>query len=294
MITGANGGVGRVLVAHFADRGWHVYAGVRTHAAGDELGRGRRTVTPVLLDVLDEDSRAEAARTVAEHLQRAGLAGLGGLVNNAGKSTDGPLELTPAEELVESFALNVVGPVAVAQAFLPLLRPVGGRIVNMGGAAGRVAMPMYGALSASKAALDSVSDVLRMELIHQGVGVSYIEPGGLDTSFFHSSAQARLRDGYAGDATTQAIYASAIKRAATAMSAMKPGQIQPVAEAIERALTAKKPSPRYVVGRDAKTITRVVRRLPTHTRDKAIMRAMDLKPDAFVPRGPKAAPAQEV
>lgn len=281
LITGANGGVGRVLVAHFADRGWRVFAGVRTPEAGVDLARGRRTVTPVRLDVLDELSRSEARRVVAERLEGEGLPGLGGVVNNAGASVDGPLELIPVEELADSFGLNVVGPVAVAQAFLPLLRPVGGRIVNVGGAAGRVAMPMYGALSASKAALDSVSDVLRMELVHQGVGVSYIEPGALDTAFFQRSAQARSRQGYAGDAAAQAIYRSAIARSSAATSQMKPGPIEPVADAIERALTSTRPAPRYVVGRDATALTRIVRRLPTRARDKAVMRAMDLKPDAF-------------
>src|SRR5690348_10153255 len=93
LITGANGGVGRALVAHFADRGWRVFAGVRRPAAGAELARGRRTVTPVRLDVLAAESRDEARRVVAEQLGRDGLAGLNGLVNNAGLSIDGPLEL---------------------------------------------------------------------------------------------------------------------------------------------------------------------------------------------------------
>jgi NAD(P)-dependent dehydrogenase (short-subunit alcohol dehydrogenase family) len=281
LITGATGGVGSALVARLADRGWRVFAGARSPEAAARLAAGRTSVTPVELDVVNPASLAEARAVVTDHLRREGLPGLGGLVNNAGKSVDGPLELTPVQDLSDIFDVNVIGPIAVAQAFLPLLRSAHGRIVNIGGAAGRVAMPLYGALSASKAALDSISDILRMELLHQGVSVSYIEPGALETSFFARSADARTRTGYVGEAAAQAIYAPAITRASAAASAMKPGPLEPVIRTVERALTVQRPAPRYVVGRDAKAITTIVRRLPTRTRDKMIMRTMDLRPDAF-------------
>jgi NAD(P)-dependent dehydrogenase (short-subunit alcohol dehydrogenase family) len=187
----------------------------------------------------------------------------------------------PLRDLHDAFAVNVVGQIAVTQTFLPLLRQAHGRIVNMGGAAGRVAMPMYGALSASKAALDSISDALRMELRHQGVDVSYIEPGALDTTFFERSAAARAEQGYAGDAGTQANYAEAISRIGAALSAAKPGRLDPVIKTVEQALTARRPAPRYVVGRDANAITGIVRRLPARTRDRAIMRSLHLDARAF-------------
>jgi NAD(P)-dependent dehydrogenase (short-subunit alcohol dehydrogenase family) len=281
LITGASGGVGTALTAHLADRGWTVFAGVRSLAAGSSLAARHHGVIPVVMDILDESTLAKARAEIAGHLQREGLVGLRGLVNNAGKSVDGPIELLPLADLQDAFAVNVVGQIAVTQVFLPLLRPARGRIVNMGGAAGRVAMPMYGALSASKAALDSITDALRMELLHQGVDVTYIEPGALDTAFFGRSASTRNEHGYAGDAETQASYAKAVSRVATAMLSTKPGSLAPVLKTVERALTATRPAPRYVVGRDAKAVTAIVRRLPTRTRDRAIMRTMDLRADAF-------------
>jgi len=281
LITGANGGVGRALVDRFAAAGWRVFAGVRAPASVDEPSRHRHSVVPVRIDVTDPAGLAGAYDVVAGQLREDGLAGLTGLVNNAGKSVDGPLELVPVDELTDGFAVNVVGAVAVTQTFLPLLRPARGRIVNMGGAAGRVAMPMYGALSASKAALDALSDVLRMEVLHQGVHVSYVEPGALQTSFFQRSAESRGRNGYAGSPATQDVYAAALERSTKAMSTMKPGALDPVVTAVEHALTARRPAARYVVGRDAKLITGVVRRLPTRTRDKAILRSMDLPAAAF-------------
>jgi len=281
LITGAAGGVGSALVSHLAGRGWRVFAGVRSAAAGASLAAGLPAVTAVELDIVDRASLGRAHAQVARALSSDGYPGLAALVNNAGKSIDGPLELLPLGDLHEAFAVNVVGQVAVTQTFLPLLRQARGRIVNMGGAAGRVAMPMYGALSASKAALDSISDVLRMELRHQGVDVSYIEPGALDTSFFARSAAARAEHGYAGDAGTRANYAEAISRIGMALSETKPASLGPVIKAIEQALTARRPAPRYVVGRDAKAITGIVRRLPARTRDRAIMRSLHLDAGAF-------------
>jgi len=80
---------------------------------------------------------------------------------------------------------------------------------------------------------------------------------------------------------SKATVSKAVSRVATAMSSTKPGSLAPVLKTVERALTATRPAPRYVVGRDAKAVTAIVRRLPTRTRDRAIMRTMDLRADAF-------------
>lgn len=253
---------------------------MRSLAAASSLRGRHRGVIPVEMDILNESALAKARFRIAEKLESKGRAGLGALVNNAAKSVDGPLELLPVDELLDAFAVNVVGQIAVTQAFLPLLRPAHGRIVNIGGAAGRVALPMYGALSASKAALDSLTDVLRMELRDQGVDVTYIEPGALDTPFFGKSAATRNVHGYAGDAETQASYADAVSRVAKAMSGTKPGSVATVVKAVERALSASRPAPRYVVGANARAVTGIVRRLPVRTRDQAVMRSMDLQADA--------------
>lgn len=278
LITGASGGVGSALAPYLADRGWRVFAGVRSVDAGRALTAGRPEIVPLELDVLDESTLAEARLRIEDHLDGGGL---DGLVNNAGKSVDGPLELLPLDELLDLFAVNVVGQVRVSQTVLPLLRQGQGRIVNIGGAAGRVSMPMYGALSASKAALDSLSDALRMELRHQRVRVSYVEPGALATEFFTRSAAQRASRGYAGGAEAQAVYAEALQRAGAALAEMKPAAVGPVLRAVEQALTARRPAARYVVGRDAKAITGVLRRLPTRARDRAIMRTLHLDAAAF-------------
>ncbi|MBV9213684.1 MAG: SDR family NAD(P)-dependent oxidoreductase [Actinobacteria bacterium] len=171
VVTGASGGVGSALVERLEHDGWRVFAAARRRPERDDQ---------LELDLAHPKSIGAARATVASAL---GGSTLSALVNLAGISVNGPLELVPADALRRQLEINVIGQLAVIQSFLPLLRG-DGRIVNMGGAAGRLPLPMYGALSASKAALDAMSAALRMELKHQGVTVSYIEPGALRTRFF--------------------------------------------------------------------------------------------------------------
>lgn len=270
LVTGASGGVGQATVTRLRSRGWTVLSAQRSPDATDP--------DAIQLDVTDHRSIA-AARDAAT--ERLGSDGLQGLVNNAGLSVDGPLELVHIDALRRQFEVNVFGAIAVTQAFLPLLRAGRGRVVNIGGAAGRLPLPMYGALSASKAALDALSDALRMELRHQGVAVSYIEPGGLDTAFFATAAQAQRREGYAGDDDVHEIYRDAIDAAATALAKANTSPVEHAARAIERALTDRKPSPRYPVGREARVALPVLRCLPVRTRDRLVMSNLGLTREGF-------------
>jgi hypothetical protein len=129
-----------------------------------------------------------------------------------------------------------------------------------------------------------------MELRHLGVAVSYIEPGALDTGFFTRSASVRASRGYAGDPATAAVYAEAIRRVGDTLSAAKPAALAPTLQAIEHALTARTPAPRNLVGREATTITGVVRRLPTAARHRAVLRACTWTPPHSPPARPRPEP----
>jgi NAD(P)-dependent dehydrogenase (short-subunit alcohol dehydrogenase family) len=254
-------------------QGWRVFAGVRSVPSPPE-----GDTEWVELDITEPASIARARDRIAAEL---GDAGLDALVNNAGISVDGPLELVPLEALRRQFEVNVVGQIAVTQAFLPFLRKGRGRIVNLGGAAGRSPLPMYGALSGSKAALDALSESLRMELKHQGVSVSYVEPGGAATSFFKTSAAAARDRGYAGDTDTQKIYEQAIESSARALAKAPTSPVEELTKAIERALSARRPAARYRVGRQARFLLPILRCLPTGVRDRLVMSSLDLGPSAF-------------
>jgi NAD(P)-dependent dehydrogenase (short-subunit alcohol dehydrogenase family) len=269
LVTGASGGLGRITVRRLAANGWRVLAGVRSPGATEDLD-----AAPIRLDVTDGDSISAARVAVAEHV---GGDGLQGLVNNAGLSVDGPVEILDLERLSLQFAVNVIGPVAVSQEFLPLLRTGGGRIVNIGGAAGRMPLPMYGALSASKAALDALSAALRMELKYQGVSVSYVEPSALETGFFETAAEARCRGGTVSNPEADARYSAAIEAAAAAVAKSPAIPPERAARAIERALTERRPRARYVVGRDARLALPVLRLLPDRARDLILLSSLGLR-----------------
>jgi len=267
VVTGASGGLGSATVARLSELGWQVFAGVRAAQAGARLAQGRANVTPLQLDICDEDSVVEARDRVAGQLEGRGL---DGLVNNAGLVVQGPIELLPRHALKRQFDVNVIGQIAVTQAFLPLLRAGRGRVVNVSGAAGRVAVPMLGAISASKAALESLSDALRMELKHQGVQVSVVAPGLLRTRLHEKSTEAAHRDGYAGSPESQRIYEVAIRHLENSLRNAKEAPVDIAVTTIIRALTSRRPAARYVVGRDAKQLL-LLKSLPDPMRDRLLL-----------------------
>ena len=120
VITGASTGIGAACAEYLEQKGFRVFASVRTQPDADRIvALGRARLTPLLLDVTDDKSIATAARTVETTLAGAGL---DGLVNNAGVSVDVPLECVALATLRRQFEVNTIAPVAVTQAFLPLLR----------------------------------------------------------------------------------------------------------------------------------------------------------------------------
>jgi NAD(P)-dependent dehydrogenase (short-subunit alcohol dehydrogenase family) len=278
LVTGASGGIGSVAVKRLDELGWRVFAAVRSDDAAERVAALGRGVVPVRIDICDGDSIRDAQRVIDGYL---GGSGLEGLVNNAGASVDGPVELLSLEALRRQFDLNVIGQIAVTQAFLPGLRASRGRIVMMGGAAGRLALPMYGALSASKGALDSLTDVLRMELRHQGVRVSYVEPGAIRTDFFKVSAEAAESDLREAGSEAGRIYGRAIETAAAGLAQSPSSPPEHAARAIVKALTDRRPAARYIVGRQARLGLHLLRHMPVGVRDRVLLSSLGLKRDSF-------------
>jgi NAD(P)-dependent dehydrogenase (short-subunit alcohol dehydrogenase family) len=277
LITGASGGIGSAAAERLAALGWRVFATARSRTGAEELAKRVEGAVPLEVDLTDEASIGSCAAEVDSLL---GDQGLDGLVNNAGIIVQGPLELVKPEALRRQFEVNVIGQVAITQALLPALRRARGRVVNIGAASGRVTVPMLGPISASKSALESVTDALRMELRHQGVGVSIIEPGAMETEIFAKAADQVEREGFAGGADTQAIYGKALAKMQEAMADTRLGQPSSVAKAIVTALTARSPRTRYVVGRDARQIE-LLRKLPDRARDRALLSTFGIKASAF-------------
>jgi NAD(P)-dependent dehydrogenase (short-subunit alcohol dehydrogenase family) len=183
-ITGAAGGIGTATTRALAERGYRVYAGVR----GDTPHLSELSgVEQIRIDVTDPESVAAAAEEVG--LLQDGQ-GLHAVINNAGIMIQGPLELVPAEDLRRQFAINVFGPAEVTRAFVPLLREGRGRLINISAPTARLAMPFASPISASKAALDAISDAARIELGAQGIAVVTVIPGAVETDLFAKAGAA--------------------------------------------------------------------------------------------------------
>ena len=264
LITGASSGIGEACAVRLARTGWRVYGGVRTAEAADSLRE--RGIEPLTLDVTSPADVSSAAERVGGTLD--------GLVDNAGIAIAAPLELVPLDELRRQLEVNVVGQVAVTQAFLPALRRSRGRIVLMGSIGGRSALPFLGPYAASKHALEAVADSLRVELRPWGVAVSIIEPASIATAIWQKGATRaeELRAGFAPD--VDALYAPAVASFRKVALSRGPGaDPDDVAKVVEHALTAGRPKARYVVGRDAR-IRAAIERLPTRLRDRVLAKAL--------------------
>ncbi|HYM16129.1 MAG TPA: SDR family oxidoreductase [Dehalococcoidia bacterium] len=292
VVTGASTGIGEACALRLDSMGFIVFAGVRKEADGQALRqKASSRLTPVMLDVTDSESITAAARQVGD---ATGGAGLSGLVNNAGISVAGPLEFVPIDELRRQLEVNVVGQVAVTQAFLPLLRLRRGRIVNIGSVSGRLATPFVGPYAASKFAMEAVTDALRIELRPWRMHVAIVEPGSIATPIWDKARSDADRLMAALPERAHRLYDDAVRVMLSFADETAKRGIAPdaVAKAVAHALTAKQPKTRYLVGTDARLQAVLAKLVPDRLRDTLIQRQLKLPaaaPDATAAE--EAAPA---
>jgi NAD(P)-dependent dehydrogenase (short-subunit alcohol dehydrogenase family) len=189
------------------------------------------------------------------------------------------MELVPAPELRRQFDVNVLGPMAVTQAVLPLLRAAHGRIINVGAPTGWVGVPLLGPIGASKAALHLITDALRLELRHQGISVSLIVPGAMETGIF-ATAEAAGKAAGPSSPEAERVYTKVVQTAAEKMADMNLAPVDATVNAIHGALTARHPKAAYTIGRDARQFA-LVRSLPRAVRDRALMGAVGVSRETF-------------
>ena len=262
-ITGAATGIGAATTKRLAEAGYRVFAGV--HNETGSLA-GTAGVQPVAIDVTDPASAENAAKVVEEAVSGHGLRAV---INNAGVIVQGPLELVPAEGLRRQFEVNTLGPAHVIQAFLPLLREGKGRIVNISAPTARVPVPFMAPIGASKAALASFSDSLRVELGAWDIPVVVIEPGGTDTAIFAKADAATQVALGAADPARVALYSDQLAAVAKAAARQKLGPVDTVAKTIVDAVAARKPKRRYMTGSGV-AVFGVLAHLPTSLRERLI------------------------
>ena len=261
LVTGASRGIGQSTATLLAEHGYTVLGTARRPSR--ESARGFELLQ---LDVTSQESVNSCISAV---LERAGRIDV--LVNNAGVGLIGAEEEASIEEARALFDANLFGVARMVNAVLPAMRARhSGLIINFGSLGATLPVPFHGYLSASKAAVTTYSDALRVELKYLGVDVSVVEPGSTATHLGERFAQLRVSRSI-DDYTDQ-------ERRATAV--MEQGQRagtdpRTVAKTVLRIIRSNAPAPYYPVGRE-KWLLRLTRILPPLAVESLISRRFQL------------------
>ena len=234
LIAGASTGIGRVCAEYLAQKGMAVYGASRSLKAGNQSG-----FTALHMDVTDDNSVRQGIQQIVNEQGRLDV-----VVNCAGYGIAGAVEETSPEEAMAQFDTNFFGTHRVCRAVLPIMRKQkSGVIINISSLAGLLAVPFQSFYSASKFAMEGMTEALRMELRPFGIRVVLIEPGDFKTDFpvnRTSSADSQKSD----------VYRDALERSVGVMrEEEKLGKVPlPVARLIERIIASPSPRLRYTIG----------------------------------------------
>jgi NAD(P)-dependent dehydrogenase (short-subunit alcohol dehydrogenase family) len=235
LVTGASSGIGLACATHLAARGFRVYGTSRRVSSH----RGPATGNPTMLtaDVTDDGSVEHAVRAVLDREGRLDI-----VVNNAGMGLAGPVENTSIEEARRQLEVNFFGAFRVCRAVLPAMRRrSSGYIVNIGSIGGIIAIPYQAMYSASKFALEGLSEALRMEVRPFGIRVVVIEPGDHKTALTQNRQFAEMSP----DAYRQSFEAALARTAHDEQSGPGPEQ---VARLLYRIVNQRNPRLRHTIG----------------------------------------------
>ena len=270
LVTGAGRGIGLAITEHMSESGWDVYATARSDAALDSLDR-LPNVHPIPLDVTDRSAIA----ALPDQLPGA----LNGVVNNAGIIVSGPVEGLSIDDLSRQLDVNVIAQIAVTQAVLPKIRDAGGRVVFISSIAGLFTTPGSGAYNASKYAIESLADALRMELRPWRIPVSLIEPGPIRTDMWGDvlDEHDRMTEQLANE--HRQLYASHLAGSRKLLGRMQKLAADPkrVVKAVDHALASKRPKRRYLLDTVSRAQKAVVAITPTAINDAILSAATTSK-----------------
>ncbi len=268
VITGTSTGIGKACALYLDKMGFKVYAGVRKQANGDNLKKeASDRLTPIILDVTDDESISVAAAIIKKETGNQVF----GLINNAGIGRGGALEVTPVAEIRKVMEVNVIGLMAVTQAFIPMLRKSKGRIINIGSTSSLLAFPGASVYCASKFAVRAITDSLRVELKPFDMKVILVAPGAIESEIWKKGKayKEKLRETISPEISQ--LYAPLIKIGEKINAEIKKIPAIGVAKAVAHAFTSSKPKSYYIVGKDAKGAAKAAK-LPKGLMDWIILK----------------------
>jgi NAD(P)-dependent dehydrogenase (short-subunit alcohol dehydrogenase family) len=279
VVTGASTGIGWATAKLLLDRGFRVFGSVRKQADADRLkGEFGTNFTPLFFDVTDEAAVLAAARDVRTALNGEKLAGL---VNNAGIAVAGPVLGLSADEFRRQMDVNVIGPIIATQAFGPLLgadtslKGPPGRIVMISSVAGQNGNPLTSAYSASKHAIEGLSEGLRRELMLFGIDVIIVAPGAVKTPIWSKAEEVDISP------YKNSPFLPAMEKMRAFMLNLGANGLPPerIAETVYAALTLPRPKVRYSIVPDPVRVG-MMKALPKRALDKIIAKRLGLLPPA--------------
>lgn len=263
LITGATSGIGLYAARELIGGGWRVIGTARTAAQADLLKDALPDIEVIVVDLSKEEGADQLVSSTIALLGEAPYA----LVNNAGFAAPGAIEDVDPDYAAEQMRVNLLVPARLIREFLPSMRARGsGRIVNISSVSGRVAAPFLGWYSASKFALEAISDALRVETVGSGIYVSLIEPTSFSSNIW-SKAGAQL--------PAAGPHSEVYRKAARLIDAKYP-EPTPVAHVIRQCIESEIPQARYLVGKGTKAIP-YVRVLPAKLVDAFVAITFGLK-----------------
>lgn len=276
VVTGVSTGIGNATAQVLMRGGYRVFGSVRKKVDADRLSaEWGPAFAPLIFDVTRQD---EVLRAVEEARRLLGRGKVVGLVNNAGIAVGGPLIEVPLEELRRQLEVNLVGVLAVTQAFIPLLRDAGmqdgrrPRIINISSISGKLSLPFLGPYTAAKHGLEGLSDTLRRELVLDGVDVIKIDPGNVATPIYDKADAMEL------SAYARSPYFDALNQSRTMMVSQgrKGSPPERVGRLVLRVLKTRSPRANYVI--DSGLPLWMLRHvLPTRTADRLITASLGLR-----------------
>lgn len=256
LITGASSGIGKISAEFLSSKGYKVYGTSRNPKPGDE------NFTFLKLDVLDKSSIDQAIRTLIEKEGRIDV-----LINNAGMGITGPVEETSTDEMRKVFDTNFFGAIEVMQGVLPFMRKQkSGLIINVTSIAGYMGLPFRGIYSATKGALELVTEAVSMETRTFNIKVTNIAPGDFATNIASGRYHSPVIKGSA--------YADIYQKNLDLMDAHVNSGKDPVemAQQLYRIINDSSPKLHYKVGEFMQKLSIVLKRiLPDRIYEKLIM-----------------------
>ena len=267
LITGASSGFGKMAALALIRLGNTVYGAARRVEQMKELeDAGGHALK---MDVTDEASIKIGVETI---IQKQGKIDV--LVNNAGYAAYGFIESTDITHAKKQFDVNLWGLISCTQAVLPYMRKErSGTIINISSVVGKVTMPLFGFYSASKHAVEAISDATRQEIKSFGIKLAIIQPGGFNTGFgdvaFEELEHINAKPEYEENLDN-------FKRYLKDFFDKSPTP-EPVVKAIVHAVNSKEPKTRYKVGKDAKAALIAKNLLPDKQFDSIITSKMNQK-----------------